>query len=113
MSLEKALDQVKLEEADNAEIGITGASDANLEPIIADFKEFTATRVLLKPGMNWTLKSETYCLVIGVQGTAIIGSRPMQPEDGYYIAASSQPVTVCNNSSVAATFLVARPKVRT
>jgi hypothetical protein len=61
--------------------------------------------------MNWTLNAESYCLVIGVQGTAMIGSRPMQPEDGYYISAPSLPVSICNNSSVVATFLVARPKI--
>jgi hypothetical protein len=108
---EKALDQVQLEAAGIAEIEITDAGAADLEPIIADFEEFTATRILLKPGMNWTLKAETYCLVIGVQGTATIGNDSMQPEDGYYIAAPSQPVSICNNSSVAATFLVARPKI--
>jgi mannose-6-phosphate isomerase class I len=108
---EKALDQVQLEAVGNAEIEITDAGAADLEPIIADFEEFTATRILLKPGMNWTLNAETYCLVIGVQGTATIGNDSMHPEDGYYIAAPSQPVSICNNSSVAATFLVARPKV--
>jgi hypothetical protein len=108
---EKALDQVQLEAAGIAEIEITDAGAADLEPIIADFEEFTATRILLKPGMNWTLNAETYCLVIGVQGTATIGNDSMQPEDGYYIAAPSQPVSICNNSSVAATFLVARPKI--
>lgn len=109
---EKALAQVQLDEADHAEMEITDASASNLESIIADFDEFTATRILLKPGMNWTLNAESYCLVIGVQGTAMIGRRTMQPEDGYYISAPSLPVSICNDSSVAATFLIARPKIR-
>jgi mannose-6-phosphate isomerase class I len=108
---EKALDQVQLEEASHAETEISDTSAATLESIIADFDEFTATRIFLKPGMNWTMNAESYCLVIGVQGTATIGNRPLQPEDGYYIAASSKPVLICNNNSVAATFLIARPKI--
>jgi mannose-6-phosphate isomerase class I len=105
---EKALDHVKLDS--NIEIEQSNANATNVKSIIADFEEFTATRILLKPGMNWTLNVGTYSLVIGVQGTVTIGNRPMQPEDGYYIAGPSQPVSICNSSSVAATFLIATPK---
>ncbi len=107
---EKALDHVKLEEPGNVEIERSNANSTNVKSVIADFEEFTATRILLKPGMNWTLDFGTYCLVIGVQGTVTIGNRPMQPEDGYYIAEPSQPVSICNSSSVTATFLIAMPK---
>jgi hypothetical protein len=105
---EKALDHVKLDS--NIEIEQANTNATNVKSVIADFEEFTATRILLKPGLSWTLNVGTYCLVIGVQGTVTIGNHPMQPEDGYYIAEPSQPVSICNSSSVTATFLIATPK---
>ncbi len=107
---EKALEQVSFEEQGREEIENVDARTLNGESTIADFEEFTATRVHLKPGMNWTLDAESYCLVIGVLGTATFDDHLIHPEDGYYISALSMPVSVHNDNPAPATFLVARPK---
>lgn len=107
---EKALRRVGF---DNAQLDVTdnfNIGTANGESTIADFEEFTATRILLEPHEEWILDAETYCLVIGVKGTARIGSHPMHPEDGYYISAPSMPVSIYNNNSASTTFLIAKPK---
>lgn len=104
---EKALAQVKFDRIDPSDPVNTLSTEG--ESIIADFEEFTASGILLKAGMEWTLNVETYCLVIGVQGSARIGSHTLQPEEGFYIPALSMPLTIFNDSRAATTFLMAKP----
>lgn len=101
---EKALAHVQLnvEESEIKQISDT-------ESLVADFEEFKATRIVLQPGVNKMIDADTYCLMIGVEGSVELGQQQLNPEDGYYIPACASPVEIRNTSPEPATFLIAQP----
>ena len=101
----KALDKVQLNLEKEPEI----QQISEAESLIADFEEFKATRIVLQPGTDKVIDIDTYCLVVGVEGTLKLGKQRLDPEDGYYIPACANSVTIRNTSPSPATLLIAQP----
>ena len=102
---ERALDLVRLDTKQEAEM----QQISETECLIADFAEFKVTRVVLQSGMHKMIETDTYCLVIGVEGSLELGQQRLNPEDGYYIPACAKPLKAINTSLKPATLLIARP----
>ena len=101
----KALDHARLDIEKEPEI----QQISEAESLIADFEEFKATRIVLQPGMDRVIDIDTYCLVVGVEGTLKLGKQRLDPEDGYYIPACANSVEIRNTSQKPATLLIAQP----
>lgn len=101
----KALDHARLDIEKEPEI----QQISETESLIADFGEFKATRIVLQPGMDKVIDIDTYCLVVGVEGTLKLGKQRLDPEDGYYVSACANSVEIRNTSPKPATLLIAQP----
>ena len=103
---------LELTDFDSAHDPILRTIDAAAEDvtIIADFDEFTVTKVILDAGGETTLSGKTYSLVIGVQGTAQIADSTLEAEDGYYVSLLAQPLSIINKGLKRAIVLIARPR---
>jgi len=82
------------------------------ESLIADFEEFSVTRLALEPGIDKFIEGiegNVYSLIIGVQGEAKVNNMLLLPEEGFYIPACVDSLTISNTGTDQATILIARP----
>jgi hypothetical protein len=77
--------------------------------LIADFDEFSVTRIVLEPGATEIIERSTYSLVMGVQGEAQVNNLPVHPEEGFYIPACIKSLNLTNTRAEQATLLIAQP----
>ncbi len=78
--------------------------------VIADFDEFSVTRLKIAPGENSTIDGSRYYLIIGIEGHVSANRHPIGAEEGLYIGALAQPIDIVNHSTSDAILLIARPK---
>ncbi len=79
--------------------------------LIADFEAFKTLQITLPPHTEKTLMPETYCMIIGIEGEALLlPSEQKLASEKAYLVGHGSPLTIKNDTQTQTSFLVATEK---
>ena len=86
------------------------ASKGTRLEIAADFDSFQVQRLTFAPGAVHRLQNTSYSMVIGLIGETVLQSKPVAPEQGFFLAPEIKTVILSNQSEGESQVLIALPK---
>ncbi|HAD09006.1 MAG TPA: hypothetical protein DCF62_05960 [Porticoccaceae bacterium] len=80
---------------------------------VVRFEDFEVQRLVLQPEVQWQLPPcSSYSLMMLVQGSAMVGDQPLEPEQALFVPAACTKATVTCSSSRPCVLLLSRPVVQ-
>ena len=108
---ERAVGLMSLEHQEQGDIDTLLDEDGVLIDRIVDFDDFDVIRVVLNKKAQWFLESpQAYSLCMGVEGSFIVGSSPVVPEQAILLTRAWPGEQISNDSDSRVSFLLANPK---
>ncbi len=86
------------------------ASEGTRVEIAADFDSFQVLRLTFAPGAVHSVQNTSYSLVIGLVAETVLQSKPVTPEQAFFLTPDLKTVELSNQSDRESKVLIAQPK---